>query len=71
MGCWWVPSLKLQGIAFIPLLNQIFDDKNKNGSLKEANNNQVYKNWKRDVRAHGQNILRCKKKYLKNIMVPG
>jgi len=23
-------------------LNQVFDDKNKNGSVKEANNNQVY-----------------------------
>ena len=30
-------------IAYIPLLNQIFDDdKNKNGSVKGANNNQVY-----------------------------
>jgi len=29
-------------IAFIPLLNQIFDDKNKNGSAKVANNDQVY-----------------------------
>jgi len=29
-------------IAFIPLLDQIFDDKNKNGSVKVANNNQVY-----------------------------
>jgi len=29
-------------IAFILLLNQIFDDKNKNGSVKKANNNQVY-----------------------------
>ena len=30
-------------IAYIPLFNQIFDDKNKNGSLKGANNNQVCK----------------------------
>jgi len=29
-------------IAFIPLLDQIFDDKNKNGSIKGANNNQAY-----------------------------
>jgi len=29
-------------IAYIPLLNQIFEDKNKNGSVKKANNNQVY-----------------------------
>ena len=30
-------------IAYIPLLYQIFDDKNKNGSVKGANNNnQVY-----------------------------
>ena len=29
-------------IAFIPLLNQIFDDNIKNGSVKGANNNQVY-----------------------------
>jgi len=29
-------------IAYIPLFNQIFDDKNKNGSAKGANNNQVY-----------------------------
>jgi len=28
-------------IAFIPLLNQIFDDKNKNG-INGVNNNQVY-----------------------------
>jgi len=29
-------------IAFIPLLDQIFDDKNKNGSVKGANYNQLY-----------------------------
>jgi len=29
-------------IAFIPLLDQIFDDKNKNVSLKRTNSNQVY-----------------------------
>ena len=29
-------------IAFISLLDQIFDDKNKNVSLKGTNNNQVY-----------------------------
>lgn len=29
-------------IAFIPLLNQIFDDKNKNCSVKGANYKQVY-----------------------------
>ncbi|KAE9521942.1 hypothetical protein AGLY_017676 [Aphis glycines] len=29
-----------KAIAYIPLLYQIFDDKNKNGSLKGANNNQ-------------------------------
>jgi len=29
-------------VAFISLLNQIFDDKNKNGKVKGANNNQVY-----------------------------
>jgi len=29
-------------IAYIPLLNLIFDDKNKNGSVRGANNNQVY-----------------------------
>jgi len=29
-------------IAYIPLLYQIFDDKNKNGSVKGANNNNVF-----------------------------
>jgi len=29
-------------IAYIPLFNQMFDDKNKNGSVRGANNNQVY-----------------------------
>lgn len=29
-------------IAFITFLNRIFDDKIKSGSVKEANNNQVY-----------------------------
>lgn len=29
-------------IAFTPLLNQIVDSKNKNGSGNGANNNQVY-----------------------------
>jgi len=29
-------------IAYIPFLYQIFDDKNNNGSVKGANNNQVY-----------------------------
>jgi len=29
-------------IAYTLSLNQIFDDKNKNGSVKGANNNQVY-----------------------------
>jgi len=29
-------------IAFIPLLDQILDDKNKNGSVKGANYNQLY-----------------------------
>jgi len=30
-------------IAFIPLLYKIFDDKNKNGCVKGANNNHVCK----------------------------
>jgi len=30
-----------KAIACIPLLYQIFDDKNKNDSVKGANNNQV------------------------------
>jgi len=32
-------------IAFIPLLDQILDDKNKNGNVKGANSNQVYMCW--------------------------
>jgi len=35
-------QIYIKVIAYITLLNQIFDDKNKNGSLKGAHNNQVY-----------------------------
>jgi len=33
----------LKYARLLSLLNQIFDDKNKNGSVKGANNNQVCK----------------------------